>query len=73
MTRLEFVGAAGFTALDKISLNRNGVGIDWALVPERKRISAAENRPCGTGNPRRRSPIQTSGDRAGASCDTWCR
>ena len=33
MTRLEFLGAAGFSALKRISLNCNGAGMSWALVP----------------------------------------
>lgn len=33
MTRLEFLGAAGFSALKRIALNCQGAGIAWAVVP----------------------------------------
>lgn len=33
LTRLEFFGAAGFSALHRISVNCAGAGIDWAVVP----------------------------------------
>jgi anti-anti-sigma factor len=33
LTRLEFFGAAGFSALHRISVNCARAGIDWALVP----------------------------------------
>ncbi len=33
LTRLEFFGAAGFSALHRISVSCAGAGIDWALVP----------------------------------------
>jgi len=33
LTRLEFFGAAGFSALHRISVRCASAGIDWALVP----------------------------------------
>ncbi len=33
LTRLEFFGAAGFSALHRISVSCARVGLDWALVP----------------------------------------
>jgi anti-anti-sigma factor len=33
LTRLEFFGAAGFSALHRIAVSCAGAGIDWALVP----------------------------------------
>jgi anti-anti-sigma factor len=33
LTHLEFFGAAGFSALHRISVSCAGAGIDWALVP----------------------------------------
>ena len=33
LTRLEFFGAAGFSALHRISVSCARAGIDWALVP----------------------------------------
>jgi anti-anti-sigma factor len=33
LTRLEFFGAAGFSALHRISVSCAHAGIDWALVP----------------------------------------
>ena len=33
LTRLEFFGAEGFSALHRISVSCAGAGIDWALVP----------------------------------------
>jgi anti-anti-sigma factor len=33
LTRLEFFGAAGFSALHRISVSCAGAGLDWALVP----------------------------------------
>ena len=33
LTRLEFFGAAGFSALHRISVSCARAGLDWALVP----------------------------------------
>ena len=33
LTKLEFFGVAGFSALHRISVSCAGAGIDWALVP----------------------------------------
>jgi anti-anti-sigma factor len=33
LTRLEFLGAAGFLALYRVSVNCAGAGIGWAVVP----------------------------------------
>ncbi len=33
LTRLEFFGVAGFSALHRISVSCAGAGIDWAVVP----------------------------------------
>jgi len=46
LTRLEFFGAAGFSALHRISVNCARWGIDWALVP-----SAAVSLMLGIGDP----------------------
>lgn len=51
MTRLEFLGAAGFSALARISFDCNRAGIGWALVP-----GATASRLLGICDPEGRAP-----------------
>lgn len=79
MADLEFFGAAGFSVLERISVGCADAGIDWALVPGTavsrllRICDPADSLPIvytvGAAHAflQHHLPMQTTGDRAGAS------